>query len=295
MGKIIDITGQKFGYLTVLCPGRKYNRFAWVCKCDCGNEITVESNNLRTGKVQSCGCKTKELISNKLKKNLIGKRFNKLLVLEESNERIRNEITWVCLCDCGNIKKVTTDHLMSNHVKSCGCLQESKGKKLELIGQTFGKLTVTEYIGVKNKESLWKCKCECGNECEAIGWHLTSGRKSSCGCLRSKGEQKIYDLLTENNIPFETQKTFDNCRFPDTSNLAIFDFYVDNKYLIEFDGEQHFLNSPRGYYTQEKIQKINEHDKYKTIWSKEHNIPLIRISYQQLHTLKIENLLLKEE
>ena len=51
MGKIIDITGQKFGYLTVLYPGRKYNRFAWVCKCDCGNEITVESNNLRTGKV----------------------------------------------------------------------------------------------------------------------------------------------------------------------------------------------------------------------------------------------------
>lgn len=77
---------------------------------------------------------------------------------------------------------------MSNHVKSCGCLQETKGKKLELIGQTFGKLTVIEYIGVKNKESLWKCKCKCGNECEAIGWHLTSGIKSSCGCLRSKGE-----------------------------------------------------------------------------------------------------------
>ena len=46
MGKFIDISNQKFGYLTALYPTRLYGRFAWHCKCDCGREIDVESNNL---------------------------------------------------------------------------------------------------------------------------------------------------------------------------------------------------------------------------------------------------------
>lgn len=49
----------------------------------------------------------------------------------------------------------------------------------------------------------------------------------------------IKEILLENNIPFEQEKTFDNCRFPDTNKKARFDFYVNNTYLIEFDGRQH--------------------------------------------------------
>lgn len=41
------------------------------------------------------------------------------------------------------------------------------------------------------------------------------------------------------NIPFETEKTFKTCKFFDTNALARFDFYIDNKYLIEYDGETH--------------------------------------------------------
>ena len=65
MGKIIDITGQKFGYLTVVEPARINNRFAWKCKCDCGEERVIESNNLRSGKTISCGCKRAELVGKK--------------------------------------------------------------------------------------------------------------------------------------------------------------------------------------------------------------------------------------
>lgn len=75
---------------------------------------------------------------------------------------------------------------------------------------------------------------------------LQQGNVSSCGCLRSKGEEKIKKILEENNIKFKQQYKFNNCIFPDTKYPAIFDFYVENKYLIEYDGEQHFYykNNP---------------------------------------------------
>lgn len=62
MGKFIDITGQKFGRLTALdhtrLDGRK--EIYWRCTCECGGSKYVMSQNLRTGKIQSCGCLLRE-------------------------------------------------------------------------------------------------------------------------------------------------------------------------------------------------------------------------------------------
>ena len=55
----IDLTGQRFGRLTVVekMPyNDKFNRILWRCKCDCGNEKIVMGAYLRTGAVSSCGC-----------------------------------------------------------------------------------------------------------------------------------------------------------------------------------------------------------------------------------------------
>lgn len=53
----IDLTGQKFGKLTVLeYAGSKRGRAHWRCKCECGNECIVCSSYLRTGDTTSCGC-----------------------------------------------------------------------------------------------------------------------------------------------------------------------------------------------------------------------------------------------
>lgn len=53
----IDITGRKFGRLTVKEYAGKNNagRVLWRCQCDCGNEVIVASANLRNGHTQSCG------------------------------------------------------------------------------------------------------------------------------------------------------------------------------------------------------------------------------------------------
>ena len=89
---------------------------------------------------------------------------------------------------------------------------------------------------------------------------LTKGDTKSCGCIKSFGEEKISQLLRENNIFFEREKQFNNCRFPDTNKMARFDFYVNNEYIIEFDGKQHFeINN----FFEQNLENIQEHDNFK--------------------------------
>lgn len=58
--------------------------------------------------------------------------------------------------------------------------------KKEMVGKTFGLLTVVEQGVTVNKRILWKCVCECGQECEKSGVLLRTGHTKSCGCLTSK-------------------------------------------------------------------------------------------------------------
>lgn len=65
MGNFIDLTGKKFGKLTVIrkTSKDKYNHMSWLCLCDCGNTDIVLGGNLRGGYIKSCGCSTKEFQS----------------------------------------------------------------------------------------------------------------------------------------------------------------------------------------------------------------------------------------
>lgn len=58
MGKSQDLTGKRFGRLTVIALDKTVNRKGcfWKCKCDCGNETTVLASRLNIGKTKSCGC-----------------------------------------------------------------------------------------------------------------------------------------------------------------------------------------------------------------------------------------------
>lgn len=82
---------------------------------------------------------------------------------------------------------------------------------------------------------MWMFQCDCGNKKEIEGNSVTRGNTLSCGCLKqSHGELIIEALLNKNKIPFVKEKYLFN--YP-TGDKALFDFYVNNKYLIEFDGE----------------------------------------------------------
>lgn len=58
MSNIIDLTGNKFGKLTVICRKGSNDKgnAMWKCICDCGNVVVVNSNHLRSGNTCSCGC-----------------------------------------------------------------------------------------------------------------------------------------------------------------------------------------------------------------------------------------------
>ena len=92
------------------------------------------------------------------------------------------------------------------------------------------------------------------------------------------------------NINFQKQKIFDSCLFPDTKCYGYYDFYIEDSFLLEFDGKQHFI-SVDGWGGEEGFQKRLAHDEYKNKWAKENNIPLKRIPYWKLDTITLEDIM----
>ena len=66
MGRFLDRTGLKYGRLTAIKHSGKdkRNKHLWLCKCECGNEKIVVSDNLSSGRSNSCGCLKSEFLAN---------------------------------------------------------------------------------------------------------------------------------------------------------------------------------------------------------------------------------------
>jgi hypothetical protein len=59
-----------------------------------------------------------------------------------------------------------------------------KGPKVQLAGQTFGKLLVIKQEGSNPYGTLWQCQCECGRKVTTLGTRLRQGVTKSCGCMQ---------------------------------------------------------------------------------------------------------------
>lgn len=123
------MTGQKYGRLTVICraDNSKDGQARWRCLCECGEETTVLGKCLRNGHTQSCGCLNKEKISAASLRNLSGRTFGRLRVLDRADDYIapsgKHHVQWRCVCDCGCETIVDAGQLTSGKTKSCGCLR----------------------------------------------------------------------------------------------------------------------------------------------------------------------------
>lgn len=287
--KAKNLIGKKFGKLTVqeLLPIDPYKPGIYFkCTCDCNNPrpIIISNNNLISGKTKSCGC-----LNNQPRgylEEMIGKKFNKLTVISQNFDFFEGKARkrWNCLCDCGGQIIVSTTDLTTGAVKSCGCLRKS----LINIGETFGKLTVIEETNKRaiNGAIIYKCKCECGNFCEVPSMNLKKGDWLSCGCMKNKsyGEDNIKKILLENQISFIQQKTYDNLK-AEKGRKYKFDFYINNNYIIEYDGKQHFNFTDSGWDTKEHFESTRKHDLIKNKYCFDNNIPLIRIPYDVNYTI----------
>ena len=126
-----DLTGKNFGKLLVISKTKSYEspsgqkKAMWLCKCDCGNEVEVTSNNLSSGHTRSCGCYNKERIRKSNLKDLTGQKFGRLTVIRRAENYIKipgHPVTrWLCRCDCGNEKIIRGGNLTSKITLSCGC------------------------------------------------------------------------------------------------------------------------------------------------------------------------------
>jgi hypothetical protein len=190
MPKLIDLTGQRFGYLVVVeyAGTRGYDRGFWLCQCDCGNTNYVTTSHLKSGHTKSCGCLNKAKISERSYKNIVGERFNRLIVIKDVG-RVKRNVLWLCKCDCGGEITVTGNRLRSGNTKSCGCYARdynSERTRIDITGNIFGRLTAIKEVG-RNKHGsvLWLCECSCGSGKEVIAptGALRYGQVRSCGCL----------------------------------------------------------------------------------------------------------------
>ena len=123
-----DLTNQRFGRLIALKKGKKdkASHQYWICKCDCGNIVEVNSDNLRRRLTQSCGCLHSEVTHQNLFKDLTGQKFGKLIAL--SYKIVDSKTYWLCKCECGNQTLVTRNNLVNGHTQSCGCINTSIGE-----------------------------------------------------------------------------------------------------------------------------------------------------------------------
>ena len=136
--------------------------------------------------------------------DLTGQSFGRWLVEQKSNKISAGGTRyWWCICQCENHtrKEVDGNSLRSGKSKSCGCLTKERMKNLnfnDLTGQVIDWLTIE---GPTNKRSngnvIWKCKCQCGNDCERSTANLSRKNEfHSCGCYNIlKLKERLPNLI----------------------------------------------------------------------------------------------------
>lgn len=74
-----DMTGQRFGRLVVISESNRKSSSRdafWLCKCDCGREVSVNGRSLRRGLSRSCGCLQRELLGNRVRTHGYSRKDN---------------------------------------------------------------------------------------------------------------------------------------------------------------------------------------------------------------------------
>lgn len=218
--------------------------------------------------------------------------FGRLTAIQPTKERRGGSVVWECHCECGRTTYVNAKSLRSGNTRSCGCLQKeiaSKNFSKDITNQRFGNLVAIKPTEERRHGSVvWECKCDCGNTHLTTAELLLGGNCKSCGCIHSRGNQKIKEILQQAQVNFvaEYQIRIDNINY-------YYDFAIieDNKiaYLIEYDGELHFeYKENRGWNNKENWERTYQNDKIKNQYAKDKGIPLIRIPYFEYDKLTIE-------
>lgn len=178
MAKKVDLTGIKFGFLTVLfkAPSDKGGISYWNCSCDCGGNKTVSLSSLRAGSVRSCGCIARKGFKDKTEQEKNGLVLQKYI----GSNKYKCSMYEVS-CRCGKIFIAEGNDILSEKIRSCGCgvirAIENRANYQEsiinnLFRDYFHKAKLRGYVfelNIQKFTELIKDKCQyCGIESSNI-------------------------------------------------------------------------------------------------------------------------------
>lgn len=202
-------------------------------------------------------------------KDLLNKKFGRLLVIEKTNKRNKGgSVIWICKCDCGKIIEANSNNLMRTNTKSCGCLQKDKIRYLGIKSKTNlqDKLYITEQSTLLKKANLTfieeyyikrrltlKVKCNCCSKIYNICYyHLRNG--VSCSCHRNKTETRIKNII-ENM--FDCSFNYRENKITELGKKSPDGYNPDLKLVLEFRGNQHYDKEDYRY-SEINIKRYNE-------------------------------------
>lgn len=130
--------------------------------------------------------------------NLYNKRFGKLLVLND-HKRIKNCIQWKCLCDCGAIKYIRSNSLVSGNTASCGCCEhhEHKNRKFNPKDASYRAKASSYKAHAKRRKITWDITIE----------EAASLLKSDCFYCGSEPSTKFNSIKNRRTYEASRSKT----------------------------------------------------------------------------------------
>lgn len=239
----IDLTGKVFGRVTVLRKSESRKapcgavRAMWLCQCQCGNQIEISSQGLKTNKCPSCGCFKREQTSKNRLRDLTGQKFGRLTVIKRAESRA--EVTrWLCLCECGKETIVGYPNLANGHTKSCGCYNSELVKKRSVTHGMRNTRLYEIWKGMKNR-------CENPNEPS----YMNYGGRGICVCaewhkpevfMEWALENGYSDKLTIDRINYNGNYEPGNCRWATAKEQGR---NKRNNFVIAFMGKEQPLSA----------------------------------------------------
>lgn len=146
---------------------------------------------------------------------------------------------------------------------------------IDMTGQQYYKLTAMYPVQHSRNGLIWHFKCECGNELNVLGVAVRRGNTKSCGCINSRYELEIEQVLKNNHIKYQTQYTFNDLKI---ERCLRFDFAIFKNDqllgLIEYNGRQHY-ESVSKFGGEKRLQEYQLSDQKKLAYCLDHSIPLL--------------------
>lgn len=214
MAKHQDLTGMKFGRLTVLKEVEKEGSgdYKWLCQCDCGNVVVKSGNSMKSGNTKSCGCIKRELLAKRNRENrkwdIKNDRIHRIWGAMRHRCYSKNDVHYdnyggkgITICDewlnnfevfqewalsNGYSDNLTIDRIDGNKGY---CPENCRWATQKEQANNFSRNKVLEYRGETHTLSEW---------CEILGLNYgrTKARINSCGwTVKEAFESKKYEQV----------------------------------------------------------------------------------------------------